>query len=230
MEEEKIINGSCWVAYFDILGFKKLVEEETKSSGLEIFVQTDYLKILKELEEKRQYYPSDIVYTWASDSFVLFTLKDDSVHFGHLLKSAGHFFTCLIQDKLPVRGAISYGEFYADTDKYIFVGPALIDAYEYAEKLEILGFVLTPLARKRLNNIETRYSGKGGDLREYNVPVKPVGTTESLWAYTFGQHPYTLQSMEEMKKQAVSRSCEENVTRKYDNTLAFLKATGAIKC
>jgi len=30
MEEEKIINGNCWIAYFDILGFKNLLEPFSK--------------------------------------------------------------------------------------------------------------------------------------------------------------------------------------------------------
>ena len=146
MENEKITNGNCWVAYFDILGFKKLLEDEIKNSSLKAFVQTHYIDILRKLKEKGEYWPDHIVYTWASDGFVLFT-KDDK-YFNCLLRSAGHFFAELIQDRWCLRGAISFGEFYADTERSIFIGPALIDAYEYAEKLEMIGLVVTPKARE----------------------------------------------------------------------------------
>jgi len=225
MKNHKIINGNCWVAYFDILGFKKLLEDIIRNSSLEAFVQTHYLSLLDKLK-RDVYWPDHIVYTWASDSFVLFTFtKENSVRFNCLLQSAGHFFADLIQDRWSLRGAISYGEFYADTEKFIFVGPALIDAYEYAEKLEMLGLVVTPIARDRLQKVQSGYVGSAGDIREFPVPVKPIGTTERLWAYTFGRHRLTLEGIQQMKKEAENRGCDESVIQKYDNTLAFLKAT-----
>jgi len=230
-QDDKIINGTCWVACFDILGFKKLLEDTIKNSSLEAFVQTHYLLILEKLEREGKYWPDHIVFTWASDSFVLFTFtKEDSVRFNCLLQSAGHFFADLIQDRWALRGAISYGEFYADTEKSIFVGPALIDAYGYAEKLEMLGLVLTPLARKRLQDIETRYTGSSGDLIKYDVPIKPVGTKECLWSYNFGRHHLILEGIQQMKKEAENKGCDESVIQKYDNTLAFLKATKTVSC
>jgi hypothetical protein len=176
------------------------------------------------LEQKGSYYPDHIVSAWASDSFVFFT-RDNSVgSFIGLLQSAGHFFTELTQDRWPLRGAISYGEFYADTERSIFVGPVLIDACEYAGKLEMIGLVLTPTGRKRLEQVQCGCDVTAGDLREYPVPVKPAGATEPLWAYTFGKYPFTVEPVEQMKQEALKKRSGENVIRKYDNTLDFLKA------
>jgi len=223
--EQNVLNTDCWFAYFDILGFKKLLKDEIRNSSLAAFIEVDYADVLRELKQKGDYYPDHIVYTWASDSFVLFTRDNAVSSFIGLLESAGHFFTELTQRGWALRGAISYGEFYADMERFIFVGPTLIDACEYAGKLEMIGLVVTPRGRKRLQQVQSGYAGTRGDLREYPVQVKPVGTTELLWAYTFGKYPFTVEPVEQMKQEALNKTCEEQVIRKYDNTLVFLEAT-----
>jgi len=47
----------------------------------------------------------------------------------------------LLEYQLPARGAISYGEFYADSANGIYVGRALVEAYETAESQEWIGAV-----------------------------------------------------------------------------------------
>jgi len=66
----------------------------------------------------------------------------------------------------------------------------IIDAYEYAEKLEMIGLVVTQKARERLQQIQSGYNGSAGDIRDYPVPTKPEGTPESLWAYIWKAPSY----------------------------------------
>jgi len=46
------------------------------------------------------------------------------------------------------------GELYTQKKKNIFLGRALIDAYEYGEKQNWLGFILTPKVYERLKNTD----------------------------------------------------------------------------
>ena len=61
----------------------------------------------------------------------------------------------LILKEIPVRGSLSIGDLYTLQRKNIFIGKALIDAYEYGEKQNWLGFILTPSVHAHL---------KGGSL------------------------------------------------------------------
>lgn len=237
MKSKKIINGNCWVAYFDILGFKNLLTDfiaqyETKEevpAAMDAFVDVYYEDILRKLVAKGKYSPDKVSIHWFSDSFFLYTVDDSSQSLCCIEQSASHFFIDVIWTRTALRGALSVGAFYADKEKGVFLGPALIDAYQYAEKQHWIGLIVTPKACSELQNINLCPPDRGKYIK-YDVPVKPVGKTESLWAYTFGRHPCILKSVEEMKKEAENKGCGETVIRKYENTLSFLKVTKTIRC
>jgi hypothetical protein len=50
----------------------------------------------------------------------------------------------LLEYSLPCRGALSFGEFHADPSDGIYVGSALVEAYEYAESQDWIGAVVAP--------------------------------------------------------------------------------------
>jgi len=59
----------------------------------------------------------------------------------------------LIQAEIPARGAIAFGELYADASERIFYCKGLIQAYEYAEEQDWIGLILSPSTVERLNSI-----------------------------------------------------------------------------
>ena len=148
MEDEKIINSNCWVAWFDILGFRALMSKYEKH--LDVFVGTYYEDILRTVNEKAGYWPKYVAPFWISDTFVFYTFNDSIEAFTCLNQVARHFFEQILY-KIPLRGALSFGRLYADREKGIYLGPVLIDAYEYAEKQDWVGFVLTPCAVEQFN-------------------------------------------------------------------------------
>lgn len=246
MENDNIINGNCWVAYFDIMGFKNLLTDfiaqyktkEEVPAAMDAFVEVYYKEILRKLEEKGKYSPGKVFIHWFSDSFFLYTADDSAESLVWIHLSASHFFLDVIRTRMALRGALSVGAFYADKEKGVFLGPALIDAYQYAEKQHCIGFVLTPKARSESQKLDLCPPDRGNYV-EYGVPVKTkerniksevaVKTeVERLFSFKMQNFMGVEQSIAQMQKEAKNKLGEseyDKVNATYENTLKFISDT-----
>jgi hypothetical protein len=159
-----------WVAYFDLLGFKSIVENEREIRR----VQERYETALDKIDELKQGHK--IKAKWFSDTFLLYTEDVSKASFGAIAGASGHFFRWMLSSRIPIRGCLAFGKFYVGPRHELF-GPALIAAYEEAEAQEWLGFILHPEAAKRMK--EYKVNGQSVydvllryDYREYDVPFK----------------------------------------------------------
>ena len=136
-----------WVGYFDLMGVKQL--NKTKNH-ISIFVAiSDAIEKLKE----RTTAWSNVRHAWFSDTFIVYS-KDDTVESIDAIDNISRWFCYfLITGNIPVRGAISCDSFYADSDNGLFFGEALIEAYEYGEAQDWIGFLLCPSAEERLKHL-----------------------------------------------------------------------------
>ena len=222
MEKDKIVCGNCWVAYFDMLGFKKLVNQY--KGHIDIFAEGIYKDVLGGIIKRSNRISGalnkKVDYAWFSDSFILFTEDDTFASFSSIELVLWEIFQNMMFTNKPLRAALSVGEFYSNKERNTYIGPALIKAYDYAEKQNWIGLVLTPKAHKKLSAhgyaIDTiRYS-------EYQVPIKTkeIGK-ENLFARNIcSLKRYVIQAQESAKKE---KEYEENVKVKYENTLKFIK-------
>ena len=166
--------GDCWIAYFDILGFKKLVDKY--KGNIDSFVNVTYYEILEEIEKRTGRISEDLSkvnYAWFSDSFILFTEDDTCASFSSLDIVLWEVFQKMMWKGYMLRAALSVGEFYSNIERHTYIGPALIDAYGYADKQKWIGLVLTPEAHKKLS--EPGYAIDRIRYSEYQVPIKPKG-------------------------------------------------------
>jgi hypothetical protein len=239
MKEDKIINGNCWVACFDILGFKEKVSEFEKGSGcghLDVFVDVFYQELLGELQRHGKYWPDKIFTTWFSDTFLFFTRDDSGVSFTHNSTTVTSFCQSVMSKSWPLQAAIGFGQLYADTSKNVFIGSGLIDAYRYTEKQNWIGLVVTPKANNRLQELGVDLHRRPVRFKEYDVPVKRkefkngictiVEETERLFAVRIHKLPNVIRYIEHMKKEAVHKNPKDYNDRygvKYENTLKFFK-------
>jgi hypothetical protein len=226
MEEEKIINGNCWFAYFDILGFKNKTREY--KDHLDVF-RNLYDKILKEVEKVPGYKPDTVFIHWFSDSFIFYCSNDSMPSYVVINLGIRRFFQLVLWEKWPLRGALTVGELYVDNTKNIFLGQAIIDAYEYAEKQDWIGLVITPMARSR---VEGFHITKINDVyADYDIPIKSEnGETEKLLAFRFAHFPSTTGRFDRTLKKMLEKEPKEQqnyskIKRKYDNTLKFIEDT-----
>jgi hypothetical protein len=134
---------------------------------------------------------------------------------------------------MPLRGALSFGYFYADKKRNVYIGDALIKAVEFTEKQDWVGFVLTPQTIERLLKHDrlSRVLSHNSEYRKYQVPVKLVKDTkvelnqEELYAFKFYKDDPSMIRKVELMYQAIKGNAvvRPDVLRKYKNTQKFIE-------
>jgi len=224
MENNKIINGNCWVAYFDILGFKNLIHEF--KDRLDIF-KNQYEQIIETVRASNELQPDKVFIHWFSDSFIFYCSNDLKDSYACIDLEIRSFFKKALWMKWPLRGALTTGELYIDKIQNIFIGQAIIDAHEYTEKQDWIGLVITPMARSRVEGFHvTRINDVYAD---YDVPIKSKNATnkkaEKLLAFRFAHFPSTYKKFEIEFKKITEKEQDPSIKKKYDNTLKFIEET-----
>ena len=166
MENNKVINGNCWVAYFDILGFKNDVEHFPPEGVLE-----RYIEILKEIKRY------DVKDNFFSDSFMFYTEDDSETSFRRIDAALKLFFYNMFIRHIPMRGCLDVGQIYVNEKKRIFFGRSFIKAYHLAESQNWIGFVLSEKVRERIYDFKAENSDLYRDelkkhYLEYQVPCR----------------------------------------------------------
>jgi hypothetical protein len=215
--------GKRWVSYFDLLGFGKRVCECGLVAG---FVEID--RCLQEVRSTEQF-GGNTESAWFSDTFLFYSSDDSRSSFCAVAEASRRFFDELLVSRIPLRGALAFGDFYADKANSLFLGKALVDAHEYGERFDWLGFVLHRTALQHM--AEVSQPVKDLYYKRWEAPFRSrtakTVEKESVVAYlagpgsikpVVGGNPY-LEALEEMASWADSESHK----RKYLNTIQFLK-------
>jgi hypothetical protein len=167
---------------------------------------------------------------WFSDTIIIYSADGSRKSFEDVAEASKSFLDELIDSKIPVRGALAFGDFYADKANGLFLGKALIDACEYGEKFNWLGFALHPSALQRMAEVSQTVSDSTYQQRnaEFKNPKTAALEKENVVAYVVGPgsimpvaggHRY-LHLLEEM---AASTDCT-SAQRKYENSIQFIKS------
>jgi hypothetical protein len=133
-----------------------------------------------------------------------------------------------IRSGVFLRGAISFGQFYSD-EYGLILGPAAIDAVEWAEQAEWVGVQLTPSAHYAWKTSPSRTEGATSVIRPYNVPLKgerekfvPLAAVD--WARESRADPVSLKALaRELMLVFSTRPISPKDEVKYRNTLAFVE-------
>ena len=206
-----------WVAYFDLLGMRNLVS----SAGI-LSVFRAYQQAIETLARRDQ-----VRCAWFSDSFLIFTSDDSVPSFVYIEPACRWFAFLLLLKGVPARGAITRGELYADERARVYIGPALVEAYECGENQDWIGFVLTPAAAQQLAALKLPVDEQR-DYRRYAIPFKqPPESANDYAACVIGNWNRILpdrrnQSIE-LLEEMLGRQSDARVRRKYENTLEFLR-------
>jgi len=212
-----------WFCYLDLLGFTALVNDNNISHVIPI-----YQGVLKKLSATAETVPmKGITYTWFSDTFIIYSKSDSEKDFASVESIGRRFFQELILNKIPVRGSITHGSLYSQSLKNIFVGPALIDAYHYAESQNWIGFILTPSVFNRLkaSSIPLHERAHYREVAHTDIMKSEEITKKNLvgpiHAFAFnnatlnGKNPY-VDALQQMKMLA-----PEKDKPKYEKTIKF---------
>lgn len=210
-----------WVVHFDLLGTSIRIQDGKLHSVFEA-----YATACEKLDGWRKRHPT-VVPVWFSDTFLLYTKDDSAQSFSAIEMVARWFAFALIQNKIPVRGSMACGEFYADSRRGVFLGSALVEAYQWGESQDWLGFVLTPSAVARLTALKLpieerlnyRYHPVHFKKRSRSRPRRVVACLLGNWIrFSDGKNPL-LQKLVAMRK----AQDDPMIQRKYDRTIEFLR-------
>ena len=209
------------VTFLDVLGWKGLWQSNKEAvKHLKELVhdtreQED--KILKAFNEKEKaknviYKPIDIKVLSISDTIVFLTDTESTAALEFHSKLSSWILAYALHRRLPLRGAISYGNFIESEN--IMLGPAIDEAAAWHESTDWIGVILTPSAQMYLRN--KKISCIVGNYM--NIPFKKSNKTLHYcvdWSFNTEDELYEifLEKGPHMPE----------VAPKYLNTLEFLE-------
>lgn len=125
-----------------------------------------------------------------SDSIILFTSDDTDNSVFDIVINTATILAAALSNKIPMKGAIAFGEMTVDKDKSLYFGKPLIDAYELHQELRMYGLVLhhtaqTHFEQLRNNNKSSLASAIESLLWDYHVPLEFGAVTHKCLDWTF---------------------------------------------
>jgi hypothetical protein len=163
-----------------------------------------------------------IDYLFYADTFIFYSKSDQVKDYPSMLSVSQKFIRKCISIKLPVRGAISFGELIFGHEKKILMGKAFLESYEYSEDQNWLGLLLTPSATRKvseysLNPLHHSYINRDIPLRRHSI------FNSDVFAYTFceGSANFSNPLLDDLDEMLKTSPAAEKV--KYENTIEFIK-------
>jgi hypothetical protein len=211
---------SRWVAYFDLLGTTELIK-----TGKTHRVFSAYQTASEKLDAWKQRHPQ-VSQCWFSDTFLLFTEDGSAESFAAIEMVCRWFVFSLLRARIPVRGSLAIGNFYADSEHGVYLGEALVEAHDWGENQDWLGYLLTPSATRTLEELGLPIHERL-NYRKYEVPLKRshpqaeqvAACVVGNWILSGGVRNPLIERLQEMQKQ----QNDERIIQKYLRTISFLE-------
>jgi len=212
-----------WVAHLDILGISKLLESKRWEQVFSVYADS-----LKHFQ--REAFDEHLIDRVSfSDSFIIYTVDNSAISYRALDCLARRFIVSLIQIGIPIRGAMSCGDFYADLENNVFFGQALVEACCAGESQDWLGFVLCESATAQLGlvglapNERLNYAYWSVPFKSKELPYEIRRCRLQAFIIGAGPSESGQRSCREALLRMQAAANEEEIRRKYANTLEFLE-------
>lgn len=235
IDHEKFLQGlealpqNRFVTMLDIMGFKKIVENEATSEVAAIFRQ-----IYDRIKEKR--YTDNLHITHFSDTILIVSKNDSVESFEGVVNTAASFENMMIANGYAINGCISHGG--VTTESGNSFGEPLANAHIQQEELFFYGITLDEKAEKKYEELARQHvlfsNGYGPfstpDMIVWmKVPTKKTGWTDKYvvnWMDVFSMEINASNKPLTYDEQIpIIRKYMENLYEKYVyNTLASCRA------
>ena len=142
----EVLHG--FVAFFDIMGFRKMLGSN-EPEEMHTIIRDIFLPIVENIIRiELKQYKLDTGYLTFSDSILLYQVHGitDETAACSFISSCSVLSADLLSAGLPVRGAISKGKFsiIKNASGISFTGKCFVEAYELAEKLQLAACAIAP--------------------------------------------------------------------------------------
>lgn len=207
-----------FVAFFDIMGFKEMVERNEH----EVIVQKlESLKVtLRHLDalqnDKRHVEFSETKSITFSDSIIFFS-KGDTIGDANKIIFDSIFLIIMALDYgIPIKGALSFGKITVDIDNSLFFGRPIIDSYLLHDSLQLYTAVIDNHCELKFNELNLPMLVKTF-FTEYKANFKTGRITHLILRPPYS---YIQQQIDGVKKLKHTVSGGPRIY--LDNTLDFL--------
>jgi len=232
------------VAVCDILGYGNLVMSNSLAE-LKEFHQENINNIMKSAihnfgeaaasPSPEEVFKQNLVgYTIFSDTIILFSLSDDRDGYRNVLNAVYRLISLpMFTPIYRYRVGISYGEFYHDSTKSIYIGKALVEANKLEKRQQWSGAALTEDAANKFEG----YFPESDMLVRYVVPVisssKNPPEKYSVVNWTSARHEAITEKQgwmyREENKLKVTAYKDDDIEQKILNTEQF-HAEHCVQC
>lgn len=217
------------IGFFDVLGYRNIIENnQIKEAAtamkriLETLRQRQEMNVMIEkiIEQK---YCAHVVF---SDSILVYLSITDSrnqnTSVSMFTSYCANLITELLMDGFPVRGAISFGDYYIENriGSISLAGKPIVEAYELSTCIDLAGCVVAPSAEAIFS--DQRY------FLEYCVPLKgrPKQRMMMMNQCVDSSEELVVSRQTMMEKfGAHNKRISIDVLSKINNTLEFLEAS-----
>lgn len=147
-EQEWELTANRFVAFFDILGFKELVNSQKHNEVLEklnkLVISARKLKNIGHIQffSERSISNDQTKFVTFSDSYIFFSKGDSKQDAMKILFDSYAIIISALKLGIPIKGSISYGEITVDFNNNLFFGKPIIDAYLLHEELQMLTVII----------------------------------------------------------------------------------------
>lgn len=134
---------SRYVVYIDIMGFKDLVTRNQHHKIYEMMKSiTESMDVTQQVFGKTSKNSNNLLMMTYSDSIIIYS-EDGSIESQkNIIDGTANLLDFIIEDEIPFRGAIAFGNMTLDIENSIFFGQPLIDAYLLSEELAFYGIAV----------------------------------------------------------------------------------------
>jgi hypothetical protein len=224
---------SRFIAYFDIMGFKDMVQRSSHEAILGKLeslkkllshlenVTVDENKELKKINPEK-FQTRSVTF---SDSIIFFSKGDKLEDLQKITADAYTLLQTALIENIGIKGALAFGQITVDFEKFLFFGQPIIDAYLLHEEIMMYGIALDCTYEAKLKTLKTTYNFPDSIITSYRVPLKNGKATHKL-----------IKPYKEEYRKVLTKSLQEiyhtvsGRPRIYiDNTLDFLESLSYVK-
>lgn len=155
----------AFVAYFDVLGTKRLIAADTLAAWALLQKLLDEreaaVQVAFRLEGSQELIKDRVRHFAFSDSVVFYTQTASDLDLHAISLSTVKFFLRCIWNKVPIRGGIAVGDWICDEGQQLFTGSALVEAHKVGENTKWIGLAASEDFAARAAELPLKFQGRG---------------------------------------------------------------------